>query len=345
MFRVSKGADMSKGVKTVIYGVEGIGKTTLASQFPSPIFIDLEGSTTRFNVERLEKPSSWDELKKMVSWLGDQDWQTVVLDTFDWAEALEVDSMLKEHKWKSITSPGYGDGFKVSSERILAFLKQLESDLIDKGKNVVLVCHAQVRKVDVPEESQSYDRYELKLGDKTTSRTSPLVKEWADMILFCNYKIFVETTDGNFGSKKGKVHGGKERIMYANRSAVFDAKNRFGLVDELPMEWNSIKHIFGKPESKPQSKPEPPKQETQKPQEPKPIIYPDEVPDQVKAFCSEKIIYPEDMQTMLFNEGIVQIKNFNLAHVPEAFWTSLIRDYDTRWQAAVEKAKYDNLPF
>jgi hypothetical protein len=353
MFKVTKGADTTKGIKTVIYGVEGIGKTTLAAKFPHPIFIDLEGSTTRFNVERLEKPESWDELKQMIKWLGGQEWETVILDTFDWAESLEVEGMLKEHGWKSITSPGYGDGFKISSERIMSFLRQLESDLIAKGKNVVLVCHSQIRKVDVPEENQSYERYELKLGDKTTSRTSPLVKEWADMILFCNYKIYVETTSGNFGAKKGKVHGGKERTMYANRTAVFDAKNRFGLEDELPMEWDSIKHIFAKkPVCKPAERnPEPDVElkhraeaEPQK-QEPVPIVFPDEVPQFVKDFCEEKIIYPEDVQVMLFNSNIAKVKNYDLARVPVNFWKSFVNDFDNRWAEKVEEAKKENLPF
>lgn len=32
-------------LKVVLYGVEGIGKSTFASQFPAPLFIDTEGST------------------------------------------------------------------------------------------------------------------------------------------------------------------------------------------------------------------------------------------------------------------------------------------------------------
>ncbi len=30
-------------VKTVLYGPEGIGKSTFASHFPNPVFIDTEG--------------------------------------------------------------------------------------------------------------------------------------------------------------------------------------------------------------------------------------------------------------------------------------------------------------
>ena len=40
-------------VKTVLYGPEGIGKSTFASHFPDPVFIDTEGGTKRLNVKRL----------------------------------------------------------------------------------------------------------------------------------------------------------------------------------------------------------------------------------------------------------------------------------------------------
>ena len=46
-------------VKTVLYGPEGIGKSTFASHFPDPVFIDTEGGTKRLNVKRLPQPTSW----------------------------------------------------------------------------------------------------------------------------------------------------------------------------------------------------------------------------------------------------------------------------------------------
>ena len=56
-------------VKTVLYGPEGIGKSTFASHFPEPVFIDTEGGTKRLNVARLPQPTSWamllDKLEQM----------------------------------------------------------------------------------------------------------------------------------------------------------------------------------------------------------------------------------------------------------------------------------------
>ena len=48
--------------KVVVYGSEGIGKSTFAAQFPKPLFIDTEGGTSHMNVRRINKPQSWTEL-------------------------------------------------------------------------------------------------------------------------------------------------------------------------------------------------------------------------------------------------------------------------------------------
>lgn len=53
--------------KVVIYGSEGIGKSTLAAQFPNPLFIDTEGGTAQLDVRRIEKPQSFEELISIVN--------------------------------------------------------------------------------------------------------------------------------------------------------------------------------------------------------------------------------------------------------------------------------------
>ena len=41
MLSISRGPRL-RALGIVLYGPEGIGKSTLASQFPAPVFIDLE---------------------------------------------------------------------------------------------------------------------------------------------------------------------------------------------------------------------------------------------------------------------------------------------------------------
>ena len=86
-------------VKTVLYGPEGIGKSTFAAQFPAPVFIDTEGGTKRLNVARLPAPTSWAMLLDEVAEVsrGNVPCGTLVIDTADWAERLCIGANTQSH--------------------------------------------------------------------------------------------------------------------------------------------------------------------------------------------------------------------------------------------------------
>ena len=255
--KISNGIIPSKQ-KVVIYGPEGIGKSTLASKFPRPLFIDTEGSTKKLNVNRFEeKPTSWAMLNNYIQYVKQNPdvCDTLVIDTMDWAERLCVEDVLNTYGKKGIEDFGYGNGYGYVAEAVGRLLNTLQ-DLVDSDVcNVVLNCHSQLKRFDQPDEAGSYDRYELKLGKKTNSQTSPLIKEWADMILFCNYETFAVAADKE--GKKFKAQGG-QRVMYTTHHPCWDAKNRDGLPDKLPMDYEEIAHII---EGK--SAPVPPPQKAQ----------------------------------------------------------------------------------
>lgn len=218
--------------KVVIYGPEGIGKSTFASQFPDPVFIDTEGSTNSMDVARLPKASSWQMILQQVDYVRTHPevCKTLVIDTIDWAEAMCVQHICDKHRKNGIEDFGYGNGYVYVKEELGRFLNKL-SEVVEANINVVLTAHAQIRKFEQPDELGAYDRWELKLGKKTSSQTSPLIKEWADMLLFANYKTFSVAVDDK--GKKRKAKGG-ERVMYTSHHACWDAKNRYGLPEEVP---------------------------------------------------------------------------------------------------------------
>lgn len=241
--KISNGI-VRKRQKVVIYGPEGIGKSTLAAQFPNPLFIDTEGSTGNLNVNRFEdKPTSWTMLTNYIEYVkqNPQVCETLVIDTMDWAERLCVEDILNTYGKKGIEDFGYGNGYVYVAEAIGRFLNTLQ-ELIDKDIcNVVLNCHAQLKKFEQPDEAGSYDRYELKLGKKTSSQTAPLVKEWADMILFCNYETYAVAADKD--GKKFKAQGG-QRVMYTTHHPCWDAKNRADLPPKIPLDYAQIAHVI-----------------------------------------------------------------------------------------------------
>lgn len=226
-------------VKVVLYGPEGIGKSTFASQFPNPVFIDTEGGTKKLNVQRLPQPTSWnmllDEVKEVR--LGHIPCKTLVIDTADWAERMCIRSICDKAKVSGIEDFGYGKGYTYAKEEFGRLLDELE-DVIGAGINVVITAHAQLSKFEQPDEMGQYDRWSM----KTSKQVAPLLREWCDMLLFANYKTFV-VKDGDGKMAKSKATGGK-RVMYTTHHACWDAKNRDGLPDEMPFEYAGIAAVI-----------------------------------------------------------------------------------------------------
>lgn len=228
-----------KAQKVVIYGPEGIGKTTFAAQFPNPLFIDTEGSTVGFDLARTEAPQSWTALLQQVRDVkAERPCQTLVIDTADWAERLDMRHVCAQNGWKGIEDPGFGKGYTPTVEEFGKLLDLL-TDVIEAGINVVLTAHAAIRKFEQPDEAASYNRWALALIDAPKMSNAAKVKEWADAVLFVNFKTYVEVV-GEGKSAKGKAVGGQKRVMYTQHHACWDAKNRWGLPAEVPFDYAQI---------------------------------------------------------------------------------------------------------
>lgn len=236
---IKKGPQV-RSLRCVIYGPEGIGKSTLASQFPDAVFIDFEHGTDSMDVARFDTPKDFTLLLDLLDSISQEDCcKTVVLDTADKLEQIIMTHVCNKYQLRSIEDAGYGKGYTYIADDWIEVMKTLDK-VIESGKNVVLVAHAQMRKFEQPDELGAYDRWELKLSKKS----APLLKEWSDMLLFCNYKTNVITDEK---TKSRKAIGGK-RVMYANHSPVYDAKNRFGLPDVMEMDFSEIAHVFKSPD-------------------------------------------------------------------------------------------------
>lgn len=233
--KITKGKQAAP-VRAVLYGVEGIGKTTLASQFPTPLFLDTEDGTKQLEVDRVSCPD-WASLRGCVAELGVEShgYQTIVIDSIDWAERALAEHVCKADGKKSIEDYGFGKGYVILAEHMARFVEGLDN-LHRAGLHVLLVAHAKVQRTSPPDQTDGYDRYELRMS----KQVSPIVKEWADALLFCNYRMrLIEGSDG-----KRKAIGGKDRVIYAERAAAFDAKNRYGLGEELPMTIDALAPLF-----------------------------------------------------------------------------------------------------
>lgn len=348
MFEVATGK-IATAQKVVIYGPEGVGKSTLAARFPQPLFIDTEGSTNKMDVARYPKPTSWEMLKNEVREAPKTGCRTIIIDTIDWAEKLCLMSICDAHQKKGIEDFGYGKGYVWEREEFGKFLDLLQ-DIADGGVNVVLTAHAQIRKFEQPDELGAYDRWELKLGQKTGSQISPLVKEWADMVLFCNYKTHTVVTDKE--GKKRKAQGG-ERVMYTSHNPCWDAKNRDGLPEILPLSYEPIAHIFGSvpaQESVQKAAPEPVQAPPQMPDtlpteqiDPEEFI-PEGIPKELADLMRQDNISDYEIQFVVSQEGYCPPDMPISAYPPDFIKGWIIAQWDMVRQK-VKEADLDGVPF
>lgn len=242
MLNITKGK-IDRAQKVVIYGPEGIGKTTLAAAFPDPLIIDTEGGTAHMDVRRIDKPESWEELLSIIKEVAATPdiCKTLVIDTADWAEQLVTNYLCTKYKQSSIESFGYGKGYTYLAEEFAKLLSACDQ-VIAAGIHVVITAHAKMRKFEQPDEMGAYDRWELKVS----KQVAPLLKEWADFLFFCNYQTFVVTTETN----TAKAQGGK-RVIYTTHHPAWDAKTREPLPEVLDLDYKNIAHLFSNKDASP----------------------------------------------------------------------------------------------
>ena len=235
MLKIETGLE-TRALKVVIYGAEGIGKSTFASQFPNPLFLDTEGGTSSLNVRRVKCGKDWSYLLSCVDEVikDPSICKTLVIDTADWTESLCTKFVCEKYRKSNIEEFGFGKGYVYLQDEFSKLLDSLNK-LIELGVNTVVIAHGKPRKFELPEEAGQFDRWEMKL----TKQVAPLLKEWCDMLLFCNYKTYVVTTENN----TKKAQGGK-RVIYTSHHACWDAKNRYGLEDMLDMDYQNIAEYF-----------------------------------------------------------------------------------------------------
>lgn len=218
--------------RIMLYGPHGLGKTTFGAGALNPIFILTEDGLGQIEADHFPLATTFSQVQEaLASLTGDHDFQTVVIDSLDWLDNLVWEEINTKYDAKDLA---YGKGAVIAADywrKVLDTLNVLRS----KGMASILLAHCEIKRFDSPE-VEPYERYQPKLQ----ARSSALVQEWCDMVLFTNYKTLVKTTDVGFNNKVTRGTSTGERIMHTNERPAYLAKNRYNLPDQLPLEWSAL---------------------------------------------------------------------------------------------------------
>jgi hypothetical protein len=229
-------------VRLVLYGTNGIGKSTFITQAPNSIILDIEGGAkhldcARFNREDLK---TFTEVKLALISLIDEphDFKFVGIDTLDWLEQLIFAHTCKnvspEKNHQSIEDYGYGKGYVFAQKYWMEFLELLSQLSSLRKMNVILTAHSIVKNT-VPPDADPYDRYQPDLHKDSFS----LIRDWSDGLFFANYKTYTRKVEvGMKTIKQGTGDG--ERVMYCQERPAFWAKNRWDFPLELPFSFQAF---------------------------------------------------------------------------------------------------------
>lgn len=238
--KINKGRQ-AKSRRILIYGEPGVGKSTLASQFPNPIFLNLEDGIRDIDCDSTDKILSMSEfMQYVVVDLPATDYNTVVIDTVDWLEKHLMESVAKKSGKATIEDIGFGKGYQ-ALERAWQEVFNGLSYLWNQGRHIIFTCHEVVDRFSDPE-GDGYNFYRPNLHRSGSS----CVAEWCDEVLFCGYRRVARQADDG----KRVVAAKGDRIIYANNTQAIEAKNRLGMPDQVPMAIESFFEYITKNEIK-----------------------------------------------------------------------------------------------
>lgn len=239
----------NKPPRIMIYGSEGVGKSSYAAGAPNAIFIQTEDGLGEIDCRKFPLANSLSEVIAELTALRDEahEFLTVVIDSADWLERIIFDEVCREFGVRSIEKAdgGYGKGYTHALTHWRKVINLLQELRDKRGMMVILVAHAKVERFEDPENA-AYDRYTPRLHKHAAS----LIAEWVDAVLFANKKFRVSKGSSDRAIAAPIGADGGERVIQTVGSPACIAKNRYGLPSEIPLSWQAFIEAYQKVEAK-----------------------------------------------------------------------------------------------
>jgi hypothetical protein len=226
-----------KPPRITIFGVAGIGKTSLGASAPNPVFLQTEDGLSSIDAPSFGVLRTFEEILEAIGVLAmeEHDYQTVVLDSLDWLEPQIAAYTAAQNGWANLETPGYGKGYVAALENWRLLFDGMNTLRDERAMTIIMIAHSKIVKFDAPD-TEPYSRYVLKLHDRVTA----LVSEHSDIVAFANYRTIIAKTEAGFGKKVARGVGSGERLLHLEERPSFTAKQRYHLPDTIALDWPSL---------------------------------------------------------------------------------------------------------
>lgn len=226
-------------------GDAGSGKTSLASSFPDPFIIRVQGEAVPRDIDnapvglaplggkRVKSGDAeiWDESELfdqlMALLRDDHKFKTLIIDSVTGLEGLFVQNILDvqppRQKSMNAAGSGFGSAWDMVAGKHARVKKAAELLRQRKGMHVIFIAHVDVNRVDPPE-GEAYTKYELQLHKKT----APIYVNQVDVVGFLKQEVFV--------MEGGKAKTSDDRILSVTMTPSNVSKNRLGITGDIPVK-------------------------------------------------------------------------------------------------------------